>query len=102
MDDVIYAADFAGIVHALDAGTGAKLWTYNTKGHIYCSSPYYIDGKICIGNEEGELHIITAGREGGKKINVVEFPGSLDTGPVYANGTLYVMTGSRLYAFSAK
>jgi len=99
VDDVIYIADYAGVVHALDANKGTKLWTYDTKGHIYCSSPYYIDGKIYVGNEEGELHILSAGRDGGKKINVVEFPGTLSTGPVFANGTLYIMGMSRLYAF---
>jgi outer membrane protein assembly factor BamB len=99
VDDVIYAADYSGNVHALDALKGTKLWTYDTKGHIMCSSPTFIDGKIYIGNEEGELHIISAGRNGGKKIELIEFPGGLHTGPVYANGTLYVTTMSRLYAF---
>jgi outer membrane protein assembly factor BamB len=101
-DDIIYAADYSGVVHALDAGTGKKLWTYDTNGHIWCSSPCYIDGKIYIGNEEGELHIISAGRIGGKKIKVIEFPSSLPISPVFANGTLYIVTMSRLYAFSSQ
>ena len=101
VDDILYVADFNGTVHALDAGTGAKLWTYDTKGHIW-GGALYIDGKLYAGNEEGELHILSTGRDGGKKLNLIEFPGSLYVPPVYANGTLYMMTMSRLYAFGPK
>jgi outer membrane protein assembly factor BamB len=100
VDDVIYAADYSGSVHALDVLTGVKLWTYDTKGHIWGASPFYIDRKIYIGNEEGELHIITAGRTGGKNIKVIDFPAPLYLPVVFANGTLFVTTPNRLYAFS--
>lgn len=101
VDDIVYTADYSGRVHAVDANTGAKIWIYDTKGHIW-GSPLFIDGKIYIGNEEGELHIISSGKDGGKKEKVIDFPGPLFATPVHANGTLYIMTMSHLYAFGTK
>ena len=97
VDDIVYVADYSGLVHALDANTGAKHSVYDTKGHIW-GSTLYIDGKIYVGNEEGELHIIKAGKKL-EKIAVIDFPGSLFATPVYANDTLYIMTMSQLFAF---
>ncbi len=98
-DGIVYAADFAGRVHALDAATGARLWVYDTKGRIW-GGTLLVDGMIYAGNEEGELHLISGGRSGGKPVRVVEFPSVIYTSPVYANGTLYVQTMDRLYAFA--
>ncbi len=100
VDDIVYVADYSGLVHAVDANTGKKLSVYDTKGHIW-GSTLYIDGKLYIGNEEGELHIIKAGKQL-EKIAVVDFPGSVFATPVYANDTLYIMTMGQLYAFSTK
>ena len=100
VDDIVYVADYSGLVHALDANTGAKLSVYDTKGHIW-GSTLYIDGKIYIGNEEGELHILKAGKQL-EKIAVIDFPGSIYATPVFANDTLYIMTMSQIYAFGTK
>lgn len=100
VNDIVYIADYSGLIHVLDANTGEKLSVYDTKGHIW-GSTLYIDGKLYVGNEEGELHILKAGKTL-EKIAVIDFPGSLYATPVYANDTLYVMTMSQLYAFSTK
>ena len=100
VDDILYVADYSGLIHVLDAITGAKLDTYDTKGHIW-GSTLHVDGKIYVGNEEGELHILKAGKKL-EKIAVIDFPGSLYATPVFANGTLYIMTMSQLYAFGTK
>ncbi len=100
VNDVVYIADYSGLVHALDAHTGAKLAQYDTLGHIW-GSTLYVDGKLYVGNEEGELHILKAGRTL-EKIAVIDFPGPLYATPVYANDTLYVMTMSQIYAFGAR
>ncbi len=100
VDDIVYVADFSGLVHAVDANTGAKLSVYDTKGHIW-GSTLFIDGKLYVGNEEGELHIIKAGKQL-EKVAVIDFPGSIFATPVFSNGTLYIMTMSQLYAFGPK
>jgi outer membrane protein assembly factor BamB len=56
IDDVIYISDIAGYVHCLDAKTGKKFWQWDTKAAIW-GSCYYIDGKILVANEDGDLFI---------------------------------------------
>ncbi len=87
-------------MHCLDALTGEKYWTYDTKGHIW-GSTLVVDGKLYIGNEEGELHILKTGKKL-EEIAVIDFPGPLYASPVFANETLYIMTMSQLYAFGPK
>ncbi len=99
-DDILYIADYSGLVHAVDSNTGARLSVYDTKGHVW-GSTLLCDGMLFIGNEEGELHIIKAGKTL-EKHKVIDFPGSIYASPVYANGTLYIQTMSQLYAFGVK
>jgi outer membrane protein assembly factor BamB len=61
------------------------------------SSPYYVDGKVYLGTDDGDVQVFAAGRE--KKplaTNGMERPVK---GPiVVAGGVVYVMTDSTLYA----
>ena len=99
-DDIIYVADYSGLVHCLNAQTGEKYWVYDTKGHIW-GSTMIVGDKLLIGNEEGELHILQTGKEM-KELATIDFPGPLYATPIFANNTLYIMTMSHLYAFGAK
>lgn len=97
-DGLIYVAEYAGMIHCLDAETGKKFWTYDTKGHIW-GSTLVADGKVYLGNEEGELTILAAGKEL-KKINVIDFPAPILCSSVAANGNLLISTQTHLYCFS--
>lgn len=99
-DDILYVADYSGIVHVLNALTGEKYYTYDTKGHVW-GSTLVVDGKVYVGNEEGELHILQAGKTL-KELGTVDFPGPVYASPVFANDTLYIMTMSQIYAFGPK
>ncbi|HCN76226.1 MAG TPA: pyrrolo-quinoline quinone [Verrucomicrobiales bacterium] len=96
-DGLVYAADYTGRVFCLDAKTGEQYWMFDTKGHIW-ASPLVADGKVWIGNEEGELFILAEGREL-KEIKTIEFPSSLLSSVVAANGAVYVTTHTHLYCF---
>ncbi|MEZ6139576.1 MAG: PQQ-binding-like beta-propeller repeat protein [Zavarzinella sp.] len=56
VDDIIYIAELAGYVHCLDANTGKKYWQYDTKSAIW-GSFYYVDGKVMLANEDGDVYI---------------------------------------------
>lgn len=56
VDDICYISELAGYLHVLDAKTGKKYWQFDLKSAIW-GSPYYVDGKIFIGNEDGDLFI---------------------------------------------
>jgi outer membrane protein assembly factor BamB len=55
IDDVVYMGELAGYVQALDANTGKKFWQWDTKSNIW-GSCYYVDGKVLVANEDGDLY----------------------------------------------
>jgi outer membrane protein assembly factor BamB len=95
-DGVVYAAEMTGFLQALDAKTGKKLWEYDLED-VTWSSPYYVDGKVMIGVENGDFFVFEAGRalKQPKKINMEQ---SVHTPPTAANGVLYISNGVSLFA----
>jgi outer membrane protein assembly factor BamB len=89
-DGLCYAADFDGMFFCFDANTGQKLWEYDL-GQDTWSSPYWVDGKVYIGNEAGEMHIFKHGRKE-ELVKKVQMKGKIRATPVALNGVLYVMT----------
>ena len=61
-DGIVYMADFSGFVHALDAKTGKPYWTHDMFAAMW-GSPMFIDGKIYIGDEDGDVVVMQAGKE---------------------------------------
>jgi len=98
-DGLYFVPDYSGFVYCFDAATGALNWRHDTKGHIW-GSPLLADGKVYIGNEDGYLTILPAKKDALKKEDVIE----IDMGapvlstPVAANGVLYVLTHTHLFA----
>src|SRR5205823_3482974 len=56
VDDVVYVAELAGFLHCLDAKTGKHYWQFDTKASIW-GSAYYVDGKVLLANDQGELFV---------------------------------------------
>lgn len=99
-DGLLYIADYSGKIYCLDAETGALYWEHDTLSHIW-GSTLLVDGKVFLGNEDGELIILKAGKEK-EVLGAVEFPAPIYSTPVVANGTLYIMTQTHLYAYQKK
>jgi len=97
-DGLVYIADYAGNIYCLDAATGELQWQYDTLGHIW-GSTLVVDGKVFLGNEDGIVTVLRAGREL-ELISEIEFPSPIYSTAVHANGTLYIATQSHLYAIS--
>ena len=95
-DGLVYAADYAGYVHCLDANTGELYWKHDTQAHIW-GSTLVADGKVYIGNEDGIMTVLTAGKEM-KVLAEVQLVSSIYSSPVVANGVLYIATQTHLYA----
>jgi outer membrane protein assembly factor BamB len=89
-DGLCFAADFEGFVFCFDARTGKKLWEHEM-GTDTWSSPYIVDGKVYLGNENGVMHIFEASKKL-KLIKKVQMKGKIRATPVVCNGVLYVMT----------
>lgn len=99
-DGLIYVAELNGIVHCLDASDGHEYWKDDTEGHIW-GSTLLADGRIYLGNENGQLFILAAGKVK-KVIATIDMKDAIYSTPVAANGVLYVGTGVNLYAFEVK
>jgi outer membrane protein assembly factor BamB len=61
-DGLVYISDFSGFLHCLDADTGEKYWEYDTFAAIW-GSPFVVDGKVYLGDEDGDVVVLRHGRE---------------------------------------
>ncbi len=99
-EGVLYAVNFSGFFHALDVKTGKMLWEHDTLAAVW-GSPYVVDGKVMLGDEDGDLTIMKTGRVK-EVLSEVNFGNTIYSTPVVANGVLYIMTRSHLYAIAGK
>jgi outer membrane protein assembly factor BamB len=97
---LVYAAELAGFLHCLDARTGQKYWDHDLKAAIW-GSPYCVDGKIYLANEDGDIYIFGEGKDK-KLMGQIEMKEPVRSTPVVVNGVLYVMTERKLYAIANK
>jgi outer membrane protein assembly factor BamB len=68
------------------------------QAHIW-GSAFVVDGKVFIGDEDGDLLVFEVNKE--KKIlNEVNMGAPILATPVVANGTLFVNTQTHLYAIA--
>jgi outer membrane protein assembly factor BamB len=98
---LVYAAELAGYLHCLDAKTGKPHWVYDLKAAVW-GHPSWIDGKVYIATEEGDVWIFRHGAicDVVRKVEIGE--SIRTTTPIAVNGVLYVMTESHLYAIAGK
>ncbi len=94
--DLLYAADLSGFLYCLELKTGKRLWRYDLASAVW-GSPYVVDGKVMIGTEDGDLHVLRHGPDL-KPISVNGMENSMYTTPVAANGTLYITNRRALFA----
>lgn len=96
-DDLVYITDCGYLIHCVDRLTGKRVWTQETKGELW-ASPVVADGKVYVGTRRGDFWVMRAGREK-EVLRTVELGAPISATVAAANGTLYVATMDRLYAF---
>ncbi len=97
-DVLVYVSDFKGFLHCLDVKTGKPYWTFDIQSPVW-GSPLLADGKVYLGDADGDVAVLKAGTEM-KKISVIDMGDSVYSTPVPANGVLYIMTRAQLYAIA--
>jgi outer membrane protein assembly factor BamB len=95
-DGLVYASDVEGYLQCLDANTGELYWEHDLKGVVW-ASPYYVDGKVFLGNEGADMFIFKAGKAK-KVLPKISMSGEILVPAVAVDGVLYVNTGSQLVA----
>jgi outer membrane protein assembly factor BamB len=99
-DGLVYAAELAGYLHCLDARTGKVYWIHDIKAAVW-GSPYWVDGKVYVCTEDGDVWIFDHGRDSTPPRRI-EMDQPIRTTPVAANGVLYIATESYLYAIQKR
>jgi outer membrane protein assembly factor BamB len=96
VNELVFVADCAGVVHCVDARTGKPYWTHQTEGEIWAST-LVADGKVYIGTRQGDFWVLAASKDK-KVISSIKMDSSMAGSPVAANGVLYIATMKKLYA----
>jgi outer membrane protein assembly factor BamB len=94
---LLFVGDFSGFVHCLDADTGKLYWVYDMKAHMW-GSTLLADGKVYVGDEDGDLSVLAASKEK-KLLSEVNLGSPIYGTPIVANGVIYIQSNSHLYAF---
>ena len=97
-DDLLFTADLSGYVYCLDAKTGKMHWKYDTFAAIW-GSTVVIDGKVFIGDEDGDVAVIEASKEF-KLLYEVNMGSAVYTTPIAKDGVLYIGTRNTLFAIA--
>ncbi|WP_286765003.1 MULTISPECIES: PQQ-binding-like beta-propeller repeat protein [Rhodopirellula] len=101
-DDVLYIADFSGLVHCLDAkgnddGTPIVHFTYDMFAQSW-GSPLIADDKVYIGDEDGDVCVFEFGAENNEPIEEINMGTSVYSTPVAADETIFISTKDKLFA----
>ena len=95
-DGLIYMANGNGIVTAVDAETGRRVWQ-DRLGGIYSASPVAGDGKVYFFSETGETLVLEAGRE----LTVLarnDLGERVVSSPAVSGGRIFIRTDESLIA----
>jgi outer membrane protein assembly factor BamB len=108
-DDLVIAADGAGVVHCLDARTGQRHWHCDTLASC-TSSPLIVDRTVYVANQD-EVCVFRLSAdprqalrsEGNALLPIArtESSGFWPPAPIYSNRVLYVTAGQKLLAISS-
>ena len=99
-DGLVYISDFSGYLHCLDAKTGQEYWQHDLLAAVW-ASPFLIDGKVYLGDEDGDIVVMAHGKE--KKVLAEMNMGSAVYGTIVpANGVIFINNRSQLFAIANK
>jgi outer membrane protein assembly factor BamB len=99
-DGLLYISDLSGFLYCLDVNTGDLYWKHDTFAAIW-GSPYVVDGKIYLGDEDGDVVILKAGKTE-QVLFETNMGSAVYTTPVAKDGVLYVVTRNTLIAIEEK
>jgi outer membrane protein assembly factor BamB len=99
-DGMLFYPDFSGFLHCLDAKTGKVFGVHDMFAAVW-GSPMVVDGKVYLGDEDGDVAILAAAREK-KVIAEINMGSSVYCTPIPANGTLFIGNRNQLFAIAEK
>ena len=97
--DVIYQLTDGAELNAVNASTGEVIWKKKLSNANLHSSPLYVDGLLYCPVMEGKLVVVKPGEKDAEIVQEIKLEGSCLGAPSVCDGTLYVTTTEKLYAF---
>jgi outer membrane protein assembly factor BamB len=86
-DGLVYATEGSGFLFCFDAKTGKLYWGEDLRAGVR-GQPLWVDGKVLVATDSG-LFAFAHGKEK-KLVAKIESEWGFRSGPVFANGTLYL------------
>ncbi len=99
-DGLVYIADFSGFLHCLDAATGEPYWVHDTFAAVW-SSPFLVDGKVYLGDEDGDVVVLAHGRNE-NVLAEMNMGSAVYSTMVPAHGVLFMNNRNQLFALSVE
>jgi outer membrane protein assembly factor BamB len=93
-DEIVMVSD-KGVATCLDADSGDVRFSERLGGN-FCSSPLYADGRIWIGNREGQTFILTPGKEFHVEATN-QLDGEIMATPIAVGPALFLRTDKAVY-----
>jgi outer membrane protein assembly factor BamB len=87
VNGVVYFGDYDSHVYALNAHTGAKLWSFATGDTVF-SSPAVANGVVYVGSNDGNVYALNATT--GAKLWSFATGGIVVSDPAVVNGVVYI------------
>jgi len=100
VDGIVYFPDFSGFLHAVDAKTGKPYWTHDMFAAVW-GSALVADGKVYLGDEDGDVTILQAGKTL-KVLGEMNMGSSVYATAVPANGALIIANRNQLFSLAIK
>ncbi len=95
-DGLLFVADFSGLFHCIDLKTGKPYWTHDMLAACW-GSPLIADGKVYIGDEDGDVSIFEISPEM-KLLAEINMGNSVYSTPIAVGDTIYIANKSHLFA----
>jgi outer membrane protein assembly factor BamB len=99
-DGLVYIADFSGFLYCLDANTGKEFWMHDLFAAVW-ASPFVVDGKVYIGDEDGDVTVLQHGREK-KVLAEMNMGSSVYATATPAHGVIFLNNRNQLFALALK
>ena len=102
-DGILYSLNNVGIFDAYEVGTGKEIYRKRLEpiGSGFSASPVAADGRLYLSSEDGEMLVISAGREF-RLISTNTMGELLMATPALSNGVMYVRSSSSLFAIGTR
>ncbi|HEY1306237.1 MAG TPA: PQQ-binding-like beta-propeller repeat protein [Vicinamibacterales bacterium] len=99
-DGLVYISDFSGYLHCLDQKTGQEYWVHDMLAAVW-ASPFVVDGKVYLGDEDGDVVVMAAGKKK-EVLSETNMGSAVYATVVPAHGVLFINNRSQLFALANK